>query len=243
MNSKIIIAAAGSGKTTSLVDFALTERGKILITTYTDNNVSEIRKSIITKNKCIPSNITIMPWYTFLLTHWVRPFQGVLYEGRIKGMQLVNGQSTQYVKSSDITRYYFSNDCKIFSDKISKFGKICNKKSRGAVIERLSALFDYILVDELQDITGEDLDILGILIQSKISTRFVGDPRQSTFQTNPSLKNKSFKQQNQLTYFEQYVNKGLCEIDETSLLISYRCNKTICDLANKLYPYMSQVKS
>lgn len=44
-NNRLLIAAAGSGKTTFLVDEALKQKeGKILITTYTQANEEEIRK-------------------------------------------------------------------------------------------------------------------------------------------------------------------------------------------------------
>ena len=51
MNNKLIIAAAGSGKTTFLVEEALRQKkGKVLITTYTQANEAEIRKKIIEEN-------------------------------------------------------------------------------------------------------------------------------------------------------------------------------------------------
>lgn len=93
-NNRLLIAAAGSGKTTFLVDEALKQKeGKILITTYTQANEEEIRKKIIEKNKVIPENITVQTWFSFLLKHGVRPFQGVLFEKKIKGLILVNSQS------------------------------------------------------------------------------------------------------------------------------------------------------
>ena len=59
-DNKLIIAAAGSGKTTHLVDEALRQKaGRVLITTYTQANEAEIKKKIIEKNKCIPENITV----------------------------------------------------------------------------------------------------------------------------------------------------------------------------------------
>lgn len=243
VSNKIIIAAAGAGKTTKLVDFALSlNANKILITTFTDNNTSEIQKKIISIKKCVPSNIIVMPWFSFLLKEWIRPFQSAIYEGEIKGMLLVNHQSTQGIKEENI-EYYLTPDKKIYSDKIAKFGKRCNDKSHGAVLERLSAIYNYILVDELQDITGEDLDILKIILQSNISTLFVGDPRQSTLISNPSRKNKKYKSQHQLSYFDKFVEGTNCIIDGTSMNICFRCNEEICTLANKLYPKMPQVVS
>lgn len=47
--SKLIIAAAGSGKTETLVNMALHEQRPVLITTYTDNNVEEIKSRFYQK--------------------------------------------------------------------------------------------------------------------------------------------------------------------------------------------------
>ena len=56
-NNRLLIAAAGSGKTTFLVDEALKQKeGKILITTYTQANEEEIRKKIIEKNDTLIYN-------------------------------------------------------------------------------------------------------------------------------------------------------------------------------------------
>ena len=50
VNNKLIIAAAGSGKTTYLIDEAIKYREKkVLITTYTQANEAEIKKKIIEK--------------------------------------------------------------------------------------------------------------------------------------------------------------------------------------------------
>ena len=71
--NKLIIAAAGSGKTTFLIDNALhIEDSNVLITTYTEENEKEIRKKF---EGVIPNNIRIQTWFSFLLQHGVRPYQ------------------------------------------------------------------------------------------------------------------------------------------------------------------------
>ncbi|MFH0906204.1 MAG: UvrD-helicase domain-containing protein, partial [archaeon] len=77
-NNKLIIAAAGSGKTTFLVNEALKKEGNVLITTFTEANEAEIKNKIIKIRKCIPSNIIIQTWFSFLLQHGVRPYQDSL---------------------------------------------------------------------------------------------------------------------------------------------------------------------
>ena len=92
--NRLIIAVAGSGKTTFLVNEALkNSKTRVLITTYTEANEAEIRNKIIQKKKCIPSNITVQTWFSFLLQHGVRPYQGalneVLWDNDINGRNFV----------------------------------------------------------------------------------------------------------------------------------------------------------
>jgi len=163
-NNKLIIAAAGSGKTTLLVKEALKIKDeRVLITTFTQANETEIKKKFIKINQYIPSNINIQTWFSFLLKHGIRPFQGVLFEKRIRGFLLVNNQSAQYTKENGIEKHYFTLDTKIFSDKISKFVVRCNKKANGYVIDRISRVFPHIFIDEVQDLAGYDLEILKLL--------------------------------------------------------------------------------
>jgi DNA helicase-2/ATP-dependent DNA helicase PcrA len=78
-NNKLIIAAAGSGKTTFLVNQALAvDFDAVLITTFTEANEQEIRNRIIAKKGYIPGNITVQTWFSFMLQHGVRPYQSVL---------------------------------------------------------------------------------------------------------------------------------------------------------------------
>ena len=64
--SKLIIAAAGSGKTTYLVKEALKiTSDRVLITTFTDANEHEIRTKFFKSNGSIPENVTVQTWFSF----------------------------------------------------------------------------------------------------------------------------------------------------------------------------------
>ncbi|WP_220271268.1 UvrD-helicase domain-containing protein [Sphingobacterium spiritivorum] len=261
--NKLIIAGAGSGKTTFLVEEALKQKGgKVLITTYTQANEAEIRKKIIEKNKCIPENVTVQTWFSFLLKHGVRPFQGILFEKKIKGLILVNSQSglkayrTQcqdckqkkvidgscrkckspiyFAEEKEFERHYFSKELKIYSDKLSKFVFRCNEKADGSVIDRISRIYSHIFIDEVQDLAGYDLDLLKLLFNCNSKILLVGDPRQGTYSTNSAPKNKQFKKAKVVNYFFQDKSINI-ETDQNSLMTNYRCNKSICDLSNKLF--------
>ena len=108
VNNKLIIAAAGSGKTTYLIDEAIKYREKkVLITTYTQANEAEIKKKIIEKINYIPENITVQTWFSFLLKHGVRPYQGIIFDKRINGLILVNNKSALYIKKSDTEKVVY----------------------------------------------------------------------------------------------------------------------------------------
>jgi DNA helicase II / ATP-dependent DNA helicase PcrA len=241
-SNKLIIAAAGSGKTTLLIKEALkNSTGKVLITTYTQANEEEIRKKFIEINRYIPENIDIQTWFSFLLKHCVRPYQGYLLENEISGLLLVNDQSAKFSKETDIQRHYFTSTYKIYSDKISKFVCKCNEKGDGRVIDRLRRIYSHIFIDEVQDLAGYDLEFLKLLFKCESSTLLVGDPRQGTYSTNSTLKNKKFKK-SQIVYFFENIPTEI-EIDNTSLRTNYRCISPICDLSNKLFPALPCTQS
>ena len=248
MNNKLIIAAAGSGKTTFLVEEALKQKeGKVLITTYTQANEAEIRKKIIEKNKCIPENVTVQTWFSFLLQHGVRPFQGVLFEKKIKGLILVNSQSglkgytkfkqpIYFGEEKEFEKHYFSNALKIYSDKLSKFVFRCNEKSNGNVIDRISRIYSHIFIDEVQDLAGYDLALIKLFLNSSTQTILVGDPRQVTYLTHNERKYAKYAYGKIKEFIEEECKKSFCQIDDTSKNENFRSNKSICDLSNKLFP-------
>lgn len=262
-NNKLTIAAAGSGKTTYLVEEALKQKeGKILITTFTQANEAEIRKKIIEKNKCIPKNVVVQTWFSFLLQHGVRPFQGVLFERKINGLLLVNSQSGLkayrkpcneckverifkadcykckepifYGEEKDFEQHYFTKGLKIYSDKLSKFVFRCNEMSDGSVIDRISRIYSHIFIDEVQDLAGYDLELLKLFFDCPSYIQLVSDPRQGTYSTNSVQKNKQFKRANIVNFFTDRIDNLIK--DESSLLVNFRCNEQICDLSNKLFP-------
>ena len=188
--NKLLLAAAGSGKTSFLVNDARKVKDKrVLITTYTEENAKEIKSKFRGK---VPANITIQTWFSFLLEHGVRPFQDQmhidLHDVRI-GFLLFSGLSGVKYRRKDGTpvywgenqnffKYYFTDDYRIYSDKISKFIIKCNEITNGAVIDRISRIYQYIFVDEVQDLAGWDLEILKLLFESSSNVVLAGDPRQ-----------------------------------------------------------------
>lgn len=249
--NKLIIAAAGSGKTTFLVEQARRIKDEnVLITTYTEANEAEIRKKF---NGCIPSNITIQTWFSFLLQHGVRPYQSVmnddLHEKRIgfylterpSGIRYLNrGRPVYWGEEKNPLRYYFSSDFKIYSDKIAKFVFECNRKTDGEVINRITRIYPHIYIDEIQDLAGWELEVLRLFFNSDSNIFLVGDPRQTTYLTHHPRKYSKYKDGKIKEFVEDECNKKrkICdvEIDETTLQKSHRNNRLICDFSSNLYP-------
>ena len=249
-NNKLLIAAAGSGKTTYLINQALDIKTEnVLITTYTEANEEEIRKKIVEKNGCIPYNIKIQTWFSFLLQHGVRPYQSVMNDGlhEIKiGFYLTEKQSGYrfinkngkpvYWGEQDFSRYYFTKDFKIYSDKISNFIVKCNEKTKGEVLKRISRIFPNIFIDEVQDLAGWELEILKLLFCSNSKVLLVGDPRQVTYLTHHPRKYAKYKYGEIEKFIITECTKNLCEVDKITLNQTHRNNKYICEFSSKLFP-------
>ena len=258
MMNKLVIAAAGAGKTTFLVEEALKCNERVLITTFTVENEAEIRNKFVCAYGCIPEHVTIQTWFSFLLQHGVKPYQGTcdarLFDMDIKGILLVDKQSGVkyydrilgcnifYNEESEFMNHYFSCDLKLYTDKLAKFVFRANEKSDGRVMRRISKIFPKIFIDEVQDLAGYDLDILRMLFQSESSVICVGDPRQVTYLTHWEKKYKKY----QSGKIKEFVNEICIKkrnpynivVDEALLNKSHRNNRIICDYSSSIYPLL-----
>ena len=242
-NNKLIIASAGSGKTTFLVDEALSRSDKrIAILTYTNNNINEIRKKFCEQYGGIPKEVDVMTWFSFLLRECTRPYQRSVYSKcRVKMINFPDGRSDRYAEYANTERYYFRNGDEIYSDKISRFVIDCETNSNGLVTNRLADIYDEIFIDEFQDLVGYDLDLLELFLKSGIRMVIVGDPRQYIYSTNHSAKNKQYRGTGIMKLICEWEKNSLCEIEKHAK--NYRCNQKICDFANTLIPNMNNMES
>ncbi len=241
--SRSIISAAGSGKTTFIVQETIANpHKKIGIFTYTNNNEDEIKKKFYELNNAIPNNVSISTWFQFLLQECVRPYQNFVYDKhRIDSIAFVTGKSAMYVPKTNTERYFFSEGRYIYNDKISEFACLCDEKSGGLVTQRLRKIFDEIYIDEVQDLAGYDFELLELFIKSNVKLVLVGDNRQATYATNNSEKNKKFKGVNIIGLLDNWQKQGICEQHYRTQ--SYRCNQDICNIADELYPDMPTTES
>jgi len=239
----VIIACAGSGKTTRIVTEATVSHNRdVAIVTYTNNNVREINRRLSELNSGIPKHVDVKTWFGFLLRECARPYQKSKYDSkRIASMLFVNKQSTRGIPETRTQDYYFAAQDLIYSDKIARFVIECERASRGAVTARLREIYTDVFIDECQDLAGWDWDFVEILLQSGIRITLVGDPRQSILSTNISRKNVHYRKSGVNELIEKWERKGLCVIETMSE--TRRCNQIICDFVNCLWPEMEHMTS
>ncbi len=250
--NKLIIASAGAGKTTYLIDKAFEiidkrENVKILITTYTRSNAEQIRVKVKKRNfersgnYNIPKDIVIQEWFTFLLREGVRPFKSLMDDSlKYKSIGLFPDfqyNINRYKSENKILEHYFVN-YKIIPNSISKFVCKTNEKIDDEVINRLSSLYSYIFIDEVQDLAGYDLELIRELFKSPINILLVGDPRQVTYLTNQPKLNSPYKNGKIEQYIKDKCNTLSVELDKKTLRESHRNNSHICDFSSRLYPSM-----
>jgi superfamily I DNA/RNA helicase len=240
--NRVVIACAGSRKTTSIVEEALSiKEGSVLLTTYTNENVEQIVSCLIKLNGCVPRNITVMSWYSFLLQEGVRPYQNhITNRDRIETINFIV-KPNRFTSKKEINKYYLTKSGDIYSDRVSEFVCLVDERSGGLVAKRLERIYGTIFIDELQDFSGYDLEFFDRLFQSRISVVAVGDPRQGTFSTTNVLKNKKYKKDGILDWVMAKQEAKRVILEERC--DCYRSNQQICDFADALFPSLPKTTS
>lgn len=238
--NKVIVSCAGSGKTTHIVNRAmeLSNEKKVLITTFTDNNTLEIIKKFYELYGNKPANVDVLPWFTFQLKHLIRPYQLAFIDKRINNIIMVQGKSATYKGNNDKDNYVI--DDKIYSDKIALLAFKTLSETQ-YTLSRLQRIYDYIFIDEFQDMEGYDLDIIKLLSKNNINMEVVCDPRQHTFSTHYDSKNRRYTCA-PLKYIQEQCSDCF-EIDETTLNGSHRCPKNTIKYASTIFPELPQSDS
>ncbi len=238
----IILASAGSGKTSNIIAAACSDKTvRAALVTYTINGRDEFSKKAYEQFGAIPPHVSMNTWYSFLLRHFVRPYQNHLYAPRVAGINFKRGQSARYVKATDVGRFYFSSPGRVYLDKVSQFACAVIDKTGGLPIKRFETIYDRLFIDEAQDLSGYDLNLLEHLLRSNVEITLVGDHRQATYTTNDNAKNKKYARVGIVDKFMEWERVGLCKI--TYQTHSNRCIQTICDFADQFHPEFPKTES
>lgn len=223
VDKKLILAVAGSGKTTNLID-RLNLEERFYLVTYTITNTSLIRKRIIKKFGYLPNNIQVFTYFNFLYSFCIKPF--LFYKYNLKGIYLENSpEQTNYLKNSDI-RKYISKSGYAYHNRLAKLIEFEN------LIEdvrlRLEKFCDHFYYDEVQDLGSHDFNFIMELSKSKLNFLFVGDFYQHTYVTSFDRNVNANLHKDYNKYLKKYQDYNIA-IDLETLSNSWRCSPTICN--------------
>lgn len=241
LKNKVIMAAAGSGKTWGICNSvrhvsAYTSK-KILITTYTNKGIDAVLSEYKKQNMgVIEKNVVVKTWFQFLLSDLIKPYQKCIVADYnvIRSIDFTHSYGyINYNKRGTKERYLNSNN-DVLSNTVSELAVECNKSSKQKVIKRLEEVYSHIFIDEVQDLTGEDFTILEMLINSSIKVCYVGDYKQATYKTHNTIKNKSESGINIIKYFKMMEKNNKINLIYNSS--SRRFNADICKFSNLIYP-------
>lgn len=232
MTNHLTLAVAGSGKTRGIAQHcaALGHDRRALVVTFTQTNQAELRGRIAT---CAGdhSGIEVMGWYTFLLRHFARPFVPFKSRGaRIRGFNF-DGRPARY--AAGIRRFLDSHGA-VYACELSRLSNELAETSDGALIRRLERIYDEILIDEVQDLSSHDWQIVDLLLGSSIDIYMVGDIRQAVLSTNPrSSKNKNYEYARSIQWFRDRQRQDTIQITENN--VTWRCHPTIANFSDAIF--------
>lgn len=239
--NRAIIAVAGARKTQTIIDSALaTPNARVLITTFTNANLLEIRRRIEQRSGAVPPNIQLETWFAFLLRAGVRPYQHYVLgrTGLVRGLNF-KGRRHRFAKKARPLQFFLDPRHNVFRDGASHLACQVNEMSDGRVIARLEKLYDDIYIDEVQDMVGYDLDFLDLLFESVVRLTVVGDPRQHTLATNQGTRHRRYRGAGLMRWFERRAATCVRE----DWVVSHRCNQSICDFASALFPNLPPLRA
>ena len=221
MDKRVIFAVAGAGKTTSIVD-RLDESSRALIVTYTNNNLYNLKKKISDKFGFIPDGIRVISYFSFVYSFCYRPF--LLHQMKTTGILYEPNPNRLARKAHN--SYYISSSRRLYSNRIALL--VQEKQLLDEVRSRLAKYYDLFIVDEVQDISGHDFNLLLEVAKADANVLFVGDFFQYTYATSSDGNVNKTLHDDFDKYKERFTGAGLT-VDDNSLIKSYRCSPTTCD--------------
>ena len=233
-NSRLTLAVAGSGKTQSIVEECTQADAseRILVLTYTAANQDELAKRLASEAGHL-QHLEVTGWFSFLIAHFVRPYLPFAYAGkRVEGFDF-ESPPQQRVGSSEWRRY-FTPQGYARRVHLAQAAHRVNDAAGGAPVRRLTRVFDRVLIDEVQDLCGWDLEILRLLMDSDLALDMVGDVRQAILATNPrERKNSQFMYLKIWSWFRTQERAGRLSIRQVNE--TRRCRPEIAALGDSLF--------
>jgi superfamily I DNA/RNA helicase len=232
MGNRLTLAVAGSRKTQGIVEhcaFSARER-RILVLTYTQANQEEL-VGRLRQHAGDHYQVEVMGWFTFLLRHFARPFLPFKFSGRrVLGF---NFDGRPHRMATGAARFMDSSGA-VYGCELGRLAYELVAESKGVLLRRLECIYDEILIDEVQDLSAYDWEIIDVLLRSSVDIQMVGDIRQSVLATNPrSSKNSKYSYAGAIKWARKRQAAGLLQIIES--VTTWRCHPSIATFSDSIF--------
>lgn len=224
VSKRLVLAVAGSGKTRHIIETINLEE-RFLIVTYTISNYNTIKKRIIAKFGYFPNNVTVIKFFEFIYSFCTKPF--LLFQYNLKGIYWdPTPEFTSRLNINNPKRYLTARN-HIYHNRISKFLEVT--ETIPLIKQKLEMFYDYLIIDEFQDLGGHDFNFIMEISKANINHLFVGDFYQHTYVTSYDG-NVNGNLYNELANYVSKIESYKITVDTEMLIESYRCSPTICSL-------------
>ncbi|CNF88107.1 Superfamily I DNA and RNA helicases [Yersinia enterocolitica] len=187
-------------------------------------------------------NFNVKGLFTFLLEDIVRPYQKVVFNHRIREIQfdnnnphLRNGYNIkgrqEKLNDGRLNPLHYLTKCetKAHTSYLSKLATKIIKLTKKKPISRLEDMYDYIYIDEVQDLIGWDFEIIKYISKSKlINLMCVGDFRQTIYDSAITTKSP-LSSDEKIKFFEE---------SKFTKIVLNKCHRSIqeiCDIADTVH--------
>lgn len=225
MDKRIIHAVAGSGKTTYIIN-QLNLEERFIIITYTNNNYNNLINDINDKFNFLPENIKVFTLFTFLYQVGLKPIESLIpgfdYINTSKGIDYHSRAENTRRWTADNPNYYINSKREYYSFRMSR---LINSYLFSNFKEYIENHFCHILIDEVQDFSAHDFDLLLNLASLDVKVTAVGDFYQHTYDSSQDGNKNGNLYDDYTKYKARFDSKY--EYDETTLTKSYRCSKNV----------------
>lgn len=232
MANHLMLAVAGGRKTQGLIEYCkdLPADRRVAIVTFTQTNQQELRHRL-SSQVGDAHNLEVLGWYTFLLRHFAKPFLPFFLPGeRVGGFDF---EGFPHLQAKGKARF-MNRQNQVYAAQLGRLAFELIQASTGALMHRLECIYDEILFDEVQDLSGYDWEIMQRLLLSDIDVRMVGDVRQAVLSTSPrAQKNKQYAYAGAIQWFREREEKGLLNIEYSS--VTYRCHSEIATFSDSIF--------
>lgn len=250
LNNTLIIAAAGSGKTTELIKYII-EKSKELpndkylaVITYTNSATNEILERL-QKNVSVQPNIFVGTIHSFLIKFLIKPYGKVL--GLVPNELIITdyeinvnkSSANPFIEKNMIVNRLSEKGVLTYDYIVTLSKKILDNKD---VKKRFCNRIRFLFVDEFQDSTNTQFEIFDTLRKGKSSeVILVGDPEQRimNFRNKPRKgKGSTGAKKVPLHPIDSLQNKTTYFISK--LTSNYRSSETIVNFINQFHSSIQQ---